>query len=108
MIRRPPRSTPLYSSAASDVYKRQLTGCTTARDWRQSSAAARADARNTAESGTPPSFAASIGPLSDIVTPTPTGVGTDTGADAALKRRKHAQANRQQGQRSVERRPHQR
>src|SRR5660397_298500 len=25
MIRRPPRSTPLYSSAASDVYKRQLT-----------------------------------------------------------------------------------
>ena len=27
MIRRPPRSTPLYSSAASDVYKRQLRGC---------------------------------------------------------------------------------
>src|SRR5665647_3688555 len=26
MIRRPPRSTPLYSSAASDVYKRQLVG----------------------------------------------------------------------------------
>src|SRR5665647_101269 len=26
MIRRPPRSTPLYSSAASDVYKRQLRG----------------------------------------------------------------------------------
>src|SRR5660397_279407 len=26
MIRRPPRSTPLYSSAASDVYKRQLAG----------------------------------------------------------------------------------
>ena len=25
MIRRPPRSTPLYSSAASDVYKRQLS-----------------------------------------------------------------------------------
>ena len=25
MIRRPPRSTPLYSSAASDVYKRQIT-----------------------------------------------------------------------------------
>ena len=25
MIRRPPRSTPLYSSAASDVYKRQMT-----------------------------------------------------------------------------------
>ena len=25
MIRRPPRSTPLYSSAASDVYKRQQT-----------------------------------------------------------------------------------
>src|SRR5450759_3353464 len=24
MLRRPPRSTPLYSSAASDVYKRQL------------------------------------------------------------------------------------
>src|SRR5665647_1572553 len=24
MMRRPPRSTPLYSSAASDVYKRQL------------------------------------------------------------------------------------
>ena len=24
MIRPPPRSTPLYSSAASDVYKRQL------------------------------------------------------------------------------------
>src|SRR5660397_148856 len=24
MIRRPPRSTPLYSSAASDVYKRQI------------------------------------------------------------------------------------
>src|SRR5665647_2792318 len=29
MIRRPPRSTPLYSSAASDVYKRQaLAGAT--------------------------------------------------------------------------------
>ena len=27
MIRRPPRSTPLYSSAASDVYKRQHKGC---------------------------------------------------------------------------------
>src|SRR5660397_29074 len=26
MIRRPPRSTPLYSSAASDVYKRQVWG----------------------------------------------------------------------------------
>src|SRR5674476_680889 len=26
MIRRPPRSTPLYSSAASDVYKRQRVG----------------------------------------------------------------------------------
>src|SRR5450759_2091753 len=26
MIRRPPRSTPLYSSAASDVYKRQVFG----------------------------------------------------------------------------------
>src|SRR5660397_148923 len=26
MIRRPPRSTPLYSSAASDVYKRQMLG----------------------------------------------------------------------------------
>src|SRR5660397_173999 len=26
MIRRPPRSTPLYSSAASDVYKRQFVG----------------------------------------------------------------------------------
>ena len=25
MIRRPPRSTPLYSSAASDVYKRQAS-----------------------------------------------------------------------------------
>src|SRR5450759_2655637 len=28
MIRRPPRSTPLYSSAASDVYKRQALGMT--------------------------------------------------------------------------------
>src|SRR5660397_132338 len=28
MIRRPPRSTPLYSSAASDVYKRQERGQT--------------------------------------------------------------------------------
>ena len=28
MIRRPPRSTPLYSSAASDVYKRQVKGAT--------------------------------------------------------------------------------
>src|SRR5665647_3958802 len=27
MIRRPPRSTPLYSSAASDVYKRQRSWC---------------------------------------------------------------------------------
>eukprot|EP00826_Nyctotherus_ovalis_P043456 TRINITY_DN4580_c0_g1_i3.p2 TRINITY_DN4580_c0_g1~~TRINITY_DN4580_c0_g1_i3.p2 ORF type:complete len:128 (+),score=14.68 TRINITY_DN4580_c0_g1_i3:24-386(+) len=27
MIRRPPRSTPLYSSAASDVYKRQVEDC---------------------------------------------------------------------------------
>src|SRR5674476_1434481 len=27
MIRRPPRSTPLYSSAASDVYKRQTYEC---------------------------------------------------------------------------------
>src|SRR5674476_888339 len=31
MIRRPPRSTPLYSSAASDVYKRQVTLCLHAR-----------------------------------------------------------------------------
>src|SRR5660397_196999 len=29
MIRRPPRSTPLYSSAASDVYKRQLNNAPT-------------------------------------------------------------------------------
>ena len=29
MIRRPPRSTPLYSSAASDVYKRQVVDPTT-------------------------------------------------------------------------------
>src|SRR5660398_63775 len=29
MIRRPPRSTPLYSSAASDVYKRQVPGAIT-------------------------------------------------------------------------------
>ena len=29
MIRRPPRSTPLYSSAASDVYKRQTIGVKT-------------------------------------------------------------------------------
>src|SRR5660397_80461 len=28
MFRRPPRSTPLYSSAASDVYKRQPEGAT--------------------------------------------------------------------------------
>src|SRR5665647_46041 len=28
MIRRPPRSTPLYSSAASDVYKRQAQNLT--------------------------------------------------------------------------------
>src|SRR5450759_5324274 len=33
MIRRPPRSTPLYSSAASDVYKRQ-PGCTHGREAR--------------------------------------------------------------------------
>src|SRR5665647_365804 len=32
MTRRPPRSTPLYSSAASDVYKRQIYG------WRGASA----------------------------------------------------------------------
>src|SRR5660397_73094 len=31
MIRRPPRSTPLYSSAASDVYKRQAILLTPAR-----------------------------------------------------------------------------
>ena len=31
MIRRPPRSTPQQSSAASDVYKRQLTNTTTSR-----------------------------------------------------------------------------
>ena len=30
MIRRPPRSTPLYSSAASDVYKRQVLPITAA------------------------------------------------------------------------------
>ena len=34
MIRRPPRSTPLYSSAASDVYKRQLLVVAMVRDWR--------------------------------------------------------------------------
>src|SRR5660398_191446 len=34
MIRRPPRSTPLYSSAASDVYKRQgLVACTSIDDY---------------------------------------------------------------------------
>ena len=27
MIRRPPRSTPIKSSAASDVYKRQISRC---------------------------------------------------------------------------------
>ena len=32
MIRRPPRSTPLYSSAASDVYKRQCQ-CSVSRAW---------------------------------------------------------------------------
>ena len=32
MIRRPPRSTPLYSSAASDVYKRQAHGTVTLGD----------------------------------------------------------------------------
>src|SRR5660398_132367 len=32
MIRRPPRSTPLYSSAASDVYKRQLEALLRHRD----------------------------------------------------------------------------
>ena len=31
MIRRPPRSTPLYSSAASDVYKRQMLSQTALR-----------------------------------------------------------------------------
>ena len=33
MIRRPPRSTPLYSSAASDVYKRQVYGPKVSLDW---------------------------------------------------------------------------
>ena len=33
MIRRPPRSTPLYSSAASDVYKRQKIDQNTKRLW---------------------------------------------------------------------------
>src|SRR5665647_3977870 len=33
MIRRPPRSTPLYSSAASDVYKRQVYDMTANVGW---------------------------------------------------------------------------
>src|SRR5660397_50472 len=33
MIRRPPRSTPLYSSAASDVYKRQVLAARGVRLW---------------------------------------------------------------------------
>eukprot|EP00826_Nyctotherus_ovalis_P045123 TRINITY_DN494_c0_g1_i2.p1 TRINITY_DN494_c0_g1~~TRINITY_DN494_c0_g1_i2.p1 ORF type:complete len:160 (-),score=11.23 TRINITY_DN494_c0_g1_i2:267-722(-) len=33
MIRRPPRSTLSSSSAASDVYKRQLSPCAQTRDW---------------------------------------------------------------------------
>src|SRR5674476_1698977 len=33
MIRRPPRSTPLYSSAASDVYKRQRILITNREQW---------------------------------------------------------------------------
>src|SRR5665647_1624512 len=45
MIRRPPRSTPLYSSAASDVYKRQdyIHGKITRKitDWRLCSACPR-------------------------------------------------------------------
>ena len=32
MIRRPPRSTPLYSSAASDVYKRQIVATPESRE----------------------------------------------------------------------------
>ena len=47
MIRRPPRSTPLYSSAASDVYKRQHWGDSSARDHYR--IAWRAMAANTGE-----------------------------------------------------------
>src|SRR5660397_231352 len=48
MIRRPPRSTPLYSSAASDVYKRQAPAGPDA------SVAPRAARRPTAIAGPPP------------------------------------------------------
>src|SRR5674476_878119 len=48
MIRRPPRSTPLYSSAASDVYKRQRWVC-----WR-SRPGARVRRRPRATAAPPP------------------------------------------------------
>src|SRR5660398_302858 len=38
MIRRPPRSTPLYSSAASDVYKRQVPHGVALDAWRSGDA----------------------------------------------------------------------
>ena len=53
MIRRPPRSTPLYSSAASDVYKRQVLMIVTA------SAMAFAHGSN--------DVANAIGPMSAII-----------------------------------------
>ena len=40
MIRRPPRSTPLYSSAASDVYKRQIMGGHETGGWSKTGAGA--------------------------------------------------------------------
>src|SRR5665647_1723942 len=43
MIRPPPRSTPLYSSAASDVYKRQPTATCTTRSGRSSTRSTRTD-----------------------------------------------------------------
>src|SRR5665647_3948102 len=41
MIRRPPRSTPLYSSAASDVYKRQARAWCCRRSWSPSAERSR-------------------------------------------------------------------
>src|SRR5665647_2579836 len=46
MIRRPPRSTPLYSSAASDVYKRQPAESTTSKLHRDQHVLERRQLRN--------------------------------------------------------------
>src|SRR5660397_107974 len=74
MIRRPPRSTPLYSSAASDVYKRQASRISDAPGLR------KLTLRRTTQDGvqyTPYGILCVLGPELAFASPGPCGYVTE-------------------------------